>query len=449
MVDRVGQQFGNYRLVRLLGRGGYGEVYLGEHIHLKTQAAIKVLTAELTSTEMMLFQEEARLIAHLEHDHIVPVLEFGFEDTIPFLVMKYAPNGTLRNRHPKGTRVPLAIVVSYVKHIADALQYAHDERLVHRDIKPENILVGQRDEILLSDFGIALAIQSSRDQRTQDVAGTAAYMSPEQIQGKPRPASDQYSLGIVVYEWLTGTLPFHGSANELYPQHLHAAPPPLREKVPGIPQDVEQVILKALSKDPRERFTNVLQFANALEIATQPTEVVSQATKVLANRGNPSPTSPYQSSQQVSTDVHALYARGQRVLAQRQRALAIQLFLQVLAVEPEYDSGNLVFLVIELLQMEIKEALRRGRQNEAVEIWRTLVRLDPPSSDIAKLSAIYEQCIDGGELSTAKELLRNLWDEAPDYRDLLHLAPKVGLQSYQMARASGLWNEGTACFHFF
>src|SRR5207248_9315958 len=115
---------------------------------------------------------------------------------------------TLRQRHPKGTSLPLTTTTSHVKQDADALQYAHDKKLIHRDVKPENMLLGYYNEVLLGDFGIALVAQSSRYQGTQEVAGTVAYMSPEQIQGKARPASDQYALGIVVYEWLSGDRPF-------------------------------------------------------------------------------------------------------------------------------------------------------------------------------------------------------------------------------------------------
>ncbi len=144
------------------------------------------------------------------------------------------------------------------------MQYSHNERLIHRDVKPENMLIGQRNEILLSDFGIALVTQSSRYQSTEGVAGTAPYMSPEHIQGKARPASDQYSLGIVVYEWLSGDRPFHGSFVELCTQHLFTPVPPLREKVPTILPEVEQVVLKALAKDPKQRFDGVQAFAHAL-----------------------------------------------------------------------------------------------------------------------------------------------------------------------------------------
>src|SRR6266568_8408952 len=211
MADRVDQQLGNYQLIRLLGEGGFAEVYLGEHIYLGTQAAIKVLHTQLASDDVDKFRTEARTIARLVHPHIVRVLEFGVEGKTPFLVMDYAPNGTLRNLHPKGTQLQLDIIVTYVKQIADALQYAHNEKVIHRDIKPENMLLGRRNNILLSDFGIALVAQSSRYQSAREIAGTMVYMAPEQIQGKPRPASDQYSLGIVVYEWLSGDRPFHGS----------------------------------------------------------------------------------------------------------------------------------------------------------------------------------------------------------------------------------------------
>src|ERR1700730_18572977 len=167
MADLVGQQLGNYRLTRLIGRGGFAEVYLGEHQRLKTQAAIKVLRTQLADDDIEDFLKEARIVAHLEHPHIVRILDFDVEETTPFLVMSYAPNGNLRQRHAKGTLLSLESIMSYIKQIADALQYAHDEKLIHRDIKPENMLLGRHNDVLLSDFGIALVTQSSRLQSTQ------------------------------------------------------------------------------------------------------------------------------------------------------------------------------------------------------------------------------------------------------------------------------------------
>ncbi|HZU01182.1 MAG TPA: protein kinase, partial [Ktedonobacteraceae bacterium] len=265
MTDRVGEQLGNYRLLRLLGQGGFADVYLGEHLHLGTQAAIKVLHTRLAPDDLEGFRNEARTIARLEHPNIVRVLEFGIEGGIPFLVMSYAPNGSLRERHPKGVPLPLPTTVSYVRQVADALQYAHDEKVIHRDVKPENMLVGRRHEVLLSDFGIALIAQSTSSQSKQDVTGTIHYMAPEQIRGKPRPASDQYALGVVVYEWLTGDRPFHGSFTEIATQHMFQPPPPLREKNPTIAPALEHIVMTALAKEPQQRWASVQAFATALE----------------------------------------------------------------------------------------------------------------------------------------------------------------------------------------
>ena len=269
MKDRVGEQLGNYRLVRFLGEGGFAEVYLGEHIYLGTSAAIKVRHMRIAQEDAEDFLAEARTIANLVHPHIVRVLEFGLESSNPFLVMDYAPNGTLRQKHRRGTRLSPQEILPYLKQIADALQYAHDEKLIHRDIKPENMLINKRNEILLSDFGIALESKSSRYQNTQDVVGTVGYMAPEQIQGKPRRSSDQYALGIVVYEWLTGARPFQGTFTEVATQHMLIPPPALREKGITLSPDIEQVVMTALSKDPQQRFGSVVAFARAFEQACQ------------------------------------------------------------------------------------------------------------------------------------------------------------------------------------
>ncbi len=267
--DRIGQQLGNYRLTRLLGHGGFAEVYLGEHTFLGTMAAIKILRMQVTENDIAQFQQEARLLASLKHPSIVRILDFGIDMQTPYLVMEYAPNGTLRTRHPKGSSLPISTVVGYVKQIAEALQYAHERNVVHRDIKPENMLIGEKNEILLSDFGIALITHSSHQQSSKDMAGTVAYMAPEQIEAHPRPASDQYSLGVVVYEWLCGTLPFHGSYIEIAMKHRLTPPAALRASLPALSPDVEHVVMTALAKQAQERFASVSAFATALEQASQ------------------------------------------------------------------------------------------------------------------------------------------------------------------------------------
>ncbi|EFH81961.1 serine/threonine-protein kinase [Ktedonobacter racemifer] len=263
-----GRRLGNYTLTRELGSGGFADVYLGVHRHLETQAAIKVLQAQLNQADQENFVVEARTVARLKHPHIVHILEFGIEDDVPYLVMNYAAHGTLRGYFQRG--VPLApdAFLTYLKQIAAALQYAHDQGLIHRDIKPENMLLDEQDTVFLSDFGIATQARSSQSQSVEKVIGTVVYMSPEQLQGKPRTTSDQYSLAIVVYEWLTGTRPFQGKNYlEIASQHVTKPPRPLRELMSDIDPAVEQVVLTALAKDYHQRYTRVQDFAEALEQA--------------------------------------------------------------------------------------------------------------------------------------------------------------------------------------
>lgn len=270
--EREGQQLDNYLLLRLLGQGAFGEVYLAEHVRRRTQVAVKVLLTRLSNEELHMFLNEARVF-RLKHPHIVPVIDFGVErkNNTPFLVMDYAPNGTLRQRHPPGVPVPLSMVVSYVRDVASALQYAHEEDVIHRDIKPANLLIGQRGEILVSDFGISIITQAGHTslQSLQQIGGSPSYMAPELWLGKASQASDQYALAITVYEWLCGVRPFEGDIAALAHQHANVLPPSLRAKVPTLPPDVEQVILTALAKNPRQRFASVRAFALALEQAAQ------------------------------------------------------------------------------------------------------------------------------------------------------------------------------------
>ncbi len=270
--DLIGQQLGNYRLTKLLGSGGFASVYLGQHVDIPTlQAAIKVL--HLTEVDTQKFRQEAAIIAALKHPHIIRLSDFSDRQELPFLVMDYAPNGSLRKRHPPGDKVPLATIVHYTTQIADALQYAHKEHnIIHRDIKPDNVLIGSRGELLLSDFGIAVISETGRAtlHAPYGTAGTPYYMAPEMFRGKPDKASDQYALAVMVYQWLSGTLPFdQGDFIQLGYQHTHEPVPPLRERVPFVSEDVETVVMTALAKDPKERFATVQEFATALEQASQ------------------------------------------------------------------------------------------------------------------------------------------------------------------------------------
>jgi len=308
--NRVGQTLGNYRLVKTLGRGGYAEVYLAENMYLGIQTAIKVLKLRnLDTLEQEQFRSEASFMTTLEHPRIIKVLDYGIEmsqrgsgndGSTPYLVMEYAPLGTLRHLYPHGTQMPLSKLVTYTKQIAEALQYAHDKDITHRDVKPENMLVRKIDDTALSDFGIAVAGLNTGNVLLQEkemlekiargeqvvVSGTAPYLAPERLRGHTQRASDQYSLAVIVYEWLCGSRPFDGSEAEICRKHATQPPPPLSQRFPHISQEVEQVVMKALSKEPGDRYKSVREFALALENA------VKASSQPVTPKVTPLPTSP-------------------------------------------------------------------------------------------------------------------------------------------------------------
>lgn len=279
--ELVGQRLGDYNLRKLLGKGGFGDVYLGRHQHLNTPVAVKVLQSakRITEEEMKLFRREAQTLVKLEHANIVKVQDYGVENDVPFLVMDYYSDGSIRKLHPSGTRLPPATVLSYVKQMARALQHAHTKKYIHRDVKPDNILVdkqstsaGPYPRILLTDFGLSIVVHSSRlleEQEGQDNKGTLPYMAPEHLVKKAVYASDQYSLAITTYEWLCGARPFVGDSYQLQYQITHVKPPSLQEREPNITPEMETVILKALAKAPEDRFSSVQEYAEALEKAIE------------------------------------------------------------------------------------------------------------------------------------------------------------------------------------
>lgn len=239
-------------------------------MHLDRFAAIKLLYTQVDGPDVQRFKREARIVADLRHPHIVNILDFGVQDgRVPYLIMQYAPRGTLRGLYPRGSVLPPAEVLAYVTQVAQALDFAHSRHVIHRDVKPENMLLAEDDTLLLSDFGIATLFSESGRQVTPHVAGTSAYMAPEQLRGKPHPASDQYALGVVAYEWLCGERPFRGSFPEIAAQHLNASPPALRSRNPRISPALEEVVHVALAKHPEQRYPSVGDFAADFRAALQ------------------------------------------------------------------------------------------------------------------------------------------------------------------------------------
>jgi serine/threonine-protein kinase len=262
-----GQYIGDCRVLRLLGRGNSSEVYLGEQPGLTQSVAVKLLHAWTAERDVQRFLTQAAMLSKLDHPHIIHIYDFGLtDDDVPFLVMSYVPGGTLRQRYPRGTRLPLSKVVRYVRQVADALQYVHEHQIVHRDVKPQNMLLTDQDEIVLNDFGTA-TVSYSLVPNAVDFEGTVLYAAPEQLEGRSLRGSDQYALAIMTHELLSGSWPFLGTFEEVARKHLFEQAPTLRSKGIAAPLLIEEALQRALDKDPAQRFACIQDFANALDEA--------------------------------------------------------------------------------------------------------------------------------------------------------------------------------------
>lgn len=286
LLNLEGHEIGGCRLLRRLGAGGMGEVYLAEQVALgNRRVAIKVVRAnDETPTEFQdaaqHFLREGRLLAQLAHPNILPVHDSGVDGAYLYLVMEYAPDGSLkdalrgRGEHPLTPPVDPELVGDIVGQIAAALQYTHDHGIVHGDVKPGNVLARTEEDgrrsMLLADYGVARDMEATVEWN--NVTGTVAYMAPEQFSGMFSPASDQYALGVVAYQLLTGRTPFAGNFAEQMRGHLDALPPPLRGLNPAIPQRVALAVNRALAKRPERRWPSVMAFADALDAALRAEE---------------------------------------------------------------------------------------------------------------------------------------------------------------------------------
>ena len=245
----------HYRIGRLLGRGGMGEVYEAEDVDLGRQVALKFIAPELAADPQNLrrFEHEARAAAALNHPNVATLYAFEREGGRSFIAMELVPGESLRARLRRGP-LPLAEAMHVAHDVAAALASAHRRGLVHRDIKPENLMFAEDGRIRVMDFGLARAIEATRLTMTGSAVGTAAYMSPESVRGEATPSSDVFALGIVLYEMLAGDLPFAGeSALALMFTIAHEPPRPLRARRPGVPPALEDLVSRLLVKDPALR----------------------------------------------------------------------------------------------------------------------------------------------------------------------------------------------------
>ncbi len=281
-------QLGRYHLLRLVGSGGMGEIYLAEDPAIHRQVAIKVIRTDASEQGedadmlMRFSQREAQAVATLDHPLILPLYDYGETwlqgATFTYLVMPYREDGSLTDwlqQRLHSTSLTVQDVVHIAQQAATALQYAHDHQIIHLDVKPSNFLLRynagkqQRPDLLLTDFGVAKL--GTRTTRTsQNVRGTPTYMAPELWEGHPTPATDQYALAVMLYELLTGNLPFQGNIMQLMYAHLHTLPPTPSSLDTHLPSTVDTVLLRALAKRPDQRFPSVMAFASALQQALTP-----------------------------------------------------------------------------------------------------------------------------------------------------------------------------------
>lgn len=304
------KNFARFQIVGEIGIGGMGLVYQAYDPVAERSLAIKVLPPEYLHDLGLRadFEREVRLISGLQHESIVPVLEYGTYQGQPYLVMPYMPGGSLAERLVQGPLSPLE-AAQILERLANALDYTHQQGIVHRDLKPSNILFGKNGEAYLADFGIALQSQAAWSN-IGVVRGSPAYLSPEQamrnesIDGR----SDVYSLGIIVYEMLTGTKPFQGDVSMVVMlKQIHDEPPLLRSINPEIPVALEEVVLRALAKDERDRYQTAGDFAAAFRQALNSSAVTADAPDSGQEQPNGSlPGSELQSNRPQLTAAEAL-----------------------------------------------------------------------------------------------------------------------------------------------
>src|ERR687895_38285 len=281
---------GRYRVLRRLGSGGMANVYLAEDEELGRRIAIKILNERHAADEQFIerFRREAKNAAGLSHPNIVQIYDRGEAEGTYYIAMEYLGDRTLKEAVADRQPLPIREAIDYARQILAALRFAHRNGIVHRDIKPHNALMDDDGRLKVSDFGIARAGAASQMTEAGSIIGTAQYLSPEQARGAAVDhRSDLYSLGIVLYELLTGTVPFTGDTPvEIAMKHLSKVPEPPSAKRPEIPRALDQVVLRALAKDPDDRYGSAEEFdaelAQVAEGLPVSAETADAATAVLA-----------------------------------------------------------------------------------------------------------------------------------------------------------------------
>ena len=274
MIDKGYLLGERYRIIDTLGEGGMANVYLAEDIILQRKVAVKILRLDLQneSQTQARFQREALATSELSHPNIVSVLDVGTDHGLPYMVMEYVDGPDLKDYIRENSPLDLREVIQIMDQILSAVALAHKHNVIHRDLKPQNILMDKRGNIKIADFGIAVALNQSSITQTNSVMGSVHYMSPEQTRGGlVTRQSDIYSLGIILYELITGTVPFNGDTPvSIALKHAQEPIPSIRKKDRSVPQALENVVLKATAKDPRDRYPSAQAMKADLDSSLDP-----------------------------------------------------------------------------------------------------------------------------------------------------------------------------------
>lgn len=333
-----------YQLLDEIGRGGMGVVYRARDTKLGREVALKLLPMALAQDTVVLrrFQQEAQLIAQLEHPHIVPIYDSGLRLEQPFLVMRFLRGGSLYDRLHANQIAPAQLWQAFHQ-IALALDATHLQHIIHRDVKPTNILFDEQGLAYVTDFGIAKALDATTQYTGSAIVGSPAYMSPEQFVGDSISGrTDQYSLAVVAFEALAGQLPFRGSTVQMMYGHLHEPSPIIHTINPNLPPAVSDVLQKGMAKNPMERYENLSQFVHALQDAAVALPVVPSLTPVIREPVSlppietppPSPTTSSVQRRQL------LYRQGLEAFEAKQWSEAAEFFRQILVLDPNHINAK-------------------------------------------------------------------------------------------------------------
>ena len=427
----IGRQIGSYTIISEVNSGSYGDVYRARHIIFKDKpmVAIKLLHAYLKlPRERDQFIQEAQLLNMLHHPYILPIIDAGIQDGSPYIIMELASRGSLQDRIDQlsGRPMPIDEAITILKQVGQALQYAHQQNIVHRDLKPENILFNAKGDVMLADFGIA-AVLATAHTKDMGRGGTPAYMAPEQFEGKVSIKSDQYALGCIAYELVTGKKPFdveNVSLEALWFQHAKVNPMAPSLLNPRLPASLEQAILKAMAKDRTNRYSDISAFISACSAVQSfntdafttgmqdksSRELFAEGVTLLNNNHYAEALAIYERvTQMTPTDGSAFYNKGVALDGLKRYEEALVAYEKAIQLNPSHVSSY------------YNKGVALGalkRHAEAIAAYDQALRLDP-----GKVNAHYNKGVIYDELKRYEEAIA-CYDQAlrlkPDYVSALY-----------------------------